>query len=75
MLVVKLLSIREGGGFVESEEYDVEYVSLVNSETFGPPPLVAPSSDSRAPRAAVDDRVLFINTDVVPAFLIERQTD
>lgn len=78
MLNVKLFSFRsETGKLQESgEEYEVDYVSLVNSETFGPPPLVAPSPDtSRAPRAAVGDRVLYINTDLVPAFLIERDDD
>jgi hypothetical protein len=77
MLTVKLFSFRHETGKLEenSYEYDVEYVSLVNSETFGPPPLVAPSNDRQAPRAGDGDRVLYINTDLVPAFLIERDED
>jgi hypothetical protein len=77
VLAVKLFSFNPDTGKLSDsgEEYEVEYVSLVNSETFGPPPLVAPSNERQAPRASVGERVLYINTDLVPAFLIERDSD
>ncbi len=71
MLQVKLFALHEGH-LVASEEHEVDYVSLVNSDTFGPPPLVAPTRDRNDPRARDGDRVLYINTNIVPAFLIER---
>lgn len=74
MLGVKLLAEKDGR-YVETDEYEVDFVSLINSETFGPPPLVAPQGDRNAPRAQEGDRVLYINTDLVPAFVIERDED
>lgn len=53
---------------------EVSYVSLVNPESYGPPPLVAPREGQR-PLARVGDTVLYINTGVVPAFEIERLED
>lgn len=52
-------------------EHTVDYVSFVNSGTFGPPPLVAPK-DGNPPLAAPGDEVLYINTSLVGAFIIER---
>jgi len=76
VLQVKLFSLDpESGKVVEGAEHEVDYVSLVNSDTFGPPPLVAPTRDRTEPRAADGDRVLYINTNLVPAFLIERDGD
>ena len=71
MLQVKIFALHEGV-LCESEEHEVDYVSLVNSDTFGPPPLVAPTRDRNDPRAHDGDRVLYINTNIVPAFQIER---
>lgn len=54
--------------------YDnIDFVSLVNNETYGPPALVAPSRDGA--RAGVGERVLYINTSLVPLFEIERVQD
>lgn len=77
MLTVKLFT-QTDEGLVASDDYEVDYVSLVNSDTFGAPPLVAPdprSSNSPRPTASVGENVLYINTDLVPAFLIERTED
>jgi hypothetical protein len=74
MLRVKLFSIPEGGGFITSDNYEVDFVSLVNSDTYGPPPLVAPEK-GQSPVARMDDMVLYINTDLVPAWIIERLDD
>ena len=52
----------------------IDFVSLFTSETYGPPALVAPSKDG-SPRAAVGQRVLYINTRLVPMFEIERVSD
>ena len=54
---------------------DVDYVSLVNTSTYGPPPLIAPSRGQDDARAAVDDIVVYINTELVAAFSIERTGD
>lgn len=53
---------------------EVDYVSLVNDETYGPPPLIAPNRGD-APLAKVGDRVMYINTHLVPLFEIERTGD
>lgn len=55
-------------------ENEVDYVSLVNNETYGPPALVAPNR-GEAPLARIDDHVLYINTNLVPVFKIVRTTD
>lgn len=54
---------------------NVDFVSLVNGNTFGPPPLVAPGKSGESPTAKVEDRVLYINTHLVPLFEIERVAD
>ncbi len=54
---------------------NIDFVSLVNPDTFGPPPLVAPNKDSPRPLAKVGERVLYINTSLVPLFEIERTSD
>ena len=58
----------------EGTEYsEIDYVSLVNNETYGPPALIAPAREGA--RARVGDRVLYINTALVPLFEIERTGD
>lgn len=52
-------------------DFEVDYVSFVNTGTFGPPPLVAPK-DGLPPLADVNDEVLYVNTSLVAAFTIER---
>lgn len=57
------------------DDDSVDYVSLFCPETYGPPALIAPSRASGGAvnaRAAVGDRVLYINTNLVPYFEIER---
>lgn len=56
----------------------VDYVSFVNAGTFGPPALVAPAPKDPAgtkPRATVGQKVLYVNTSVVPLFAIERTSE
>jgi hypothetical protein len=53
---------------------DVDFVSYVAPTTYGPPALVAPNKGA-APTARVEDRVLYINTGLVPFWLIERTGD
>lgn len=57
-------------------EDEVDFVSLVSNETYGPPALVAPNK-GQPPTAKIEDRVLYINTGPAgPAmFQIERTTD
>lgn len=53
----------------------IDYVSFVNSGTYGAPALVAPNpKDPRGtePRARTGQKVLYINTSLVPLFSIER---
>lgn len=57
--------------FLESDDTAVDFVSLVSNETYGPPALVAPARGLNT-RAEVGDRVLYINTALVPMFQIER---
>lgn len=52
-------------------EVEADYVSLVNKDTYGPPPLVAPNR-GEPPLARPGDVVLYINTNLVPVFEIER---
>lgn len=58
---------------------NVDYVSLVNNETYGPPALVAPQqrggNETSRPLAQVGERVLYVNTNLVPLFEIERVSD
>ena len=51
-----------------------EYTSLVSRETYGVPPLIAPK-DGRPPVAKVKEKVIYINTSLVPLFIIERIKD
>ena len=65
-------SIETNGGLTT----EVEYVSLINSNTYGPPALVAPSSSPRdLHRAEPGETVLYINTNLVPAFTIQELED
>lgn len=52
----------------------IDFVSFVNEGTFGPPALVAPSpkEPGRPPLARPGQRVLYINTSLIPLFSIER---
>lgn len=62
----------EDGGMVFE---DVDWVSLVNGGTHGPPALVAPgraNGTQVATRAQVGQEVLYINTALVPLFAIKR---
>jgi hypothetical protein len=55
--------------------HEIDYVSLVSGDTYGPPALVAPAPKAAAgtkPRARKGDKVLYINTRFVPLFEIER---
>lgn len=63
------LSVAET--FHSDDDDGVDYVSLVSDGTYGKPALIAPGKPGDA-RAAVGERVLYINTNIVPAFMIER---
>jgi hypothetical protein len=66
---------KETARFSEDDDTDVDFVSLLNSETHGPPALVAPNPRQPEPRASEGDRVLYINTAFVPIFYIERTSN
>lgn len=53
---------KETARFAEENDTDIDYVSLVSNETYGPPALIAPARGREEARAAVDDRVLYIMT-------------
>jgi len=56
---------------------EVDFVSFVNDGTFGPPALVAPSAKNPdgKPIARPGQRVLYVNTSLIPLFTIERNGD
>lgn len=73
------VTIYDGDGnvtatFLDDDNSAVDFVSLVNNETYGPPALVAPSRGD-SPVAQLEDEVLYINTNLVPMFKIVRVTD
>ncbi len=70
MLEVRVL----GGDGKWGVPFETDYVSIVNRDTFGPPPLIAPKEGQR-PLASVGQRVLFVNTAVIEAFVVERVSD
>ena len=56
----------------------IDYVSLVNNQTYGPPALIAPSparNGGGQKRATPGERVLYLNTNLIPAFEIVRTSD
>lgn len=55
---------------------DVDYVSYVSPDTYGPPALVAPNK-GQPPTASVGERVVYINTGPggPPMWEIERTAD
>lgn len=65
---------KQTAKFGSESDKDVDFVSLVSNETYGPPALVAPNK-GQPPTAKVEDRVLYINTSLVPMFQIERISD
>jgi hypothetical protein len=79
MLTVTLISHDPEDGFVEDEhDFSVDFVSLYNGGTHGPPALVAPGREqgrSVAPTARPGQSVLYINTAIVPAYKIVRGED
>jgi hypothetical protein len=53
----------------------LDYVSFVTQNTYGAPALVAPNpkdGPNARPRATYGQKVLYINTTLVPLFSIER---
>jgi hypothetical protein len=77
-LACSWLYTNQGGKLRENETLEVDFVSLIDQGTHGPPALVAPGRErgaNVAPVARVEDRVLYINTTFVPAFTIERLHD
>lgn len=56
---------------VSDGDGSVDYVSFVTPETYGKPALIAPGKPGDT-KAEVGDKVLYINTALVPAFCIER---
>jgi hypothetical protein len=73
------VTIYDGDGVITNQflfENDeaVDFVSLVNNETYGPPALVAPAR-GEGPVAQLEDEVIYLNTNLVPMFKIVRVTD
>ena len=55
-------------------------MSLVNNQTYGPPALIAPSRGNPTTpngpvRARIGERVLYVNTNLVPVFEMVRTSD
>jgi hypothetical protein len=78
MLTVTLFTFDPDGGLVEEEPETVDYVSLYNGGTHGPPALVAPGrerGENVQPTARPGDDVLYINTALIPAYKVHREDD
>lgn len=77
MLSVTVYDTADGNVNGEAYKLEVDYVSLVNGSTYGPPPLIAPTARSGGPdvRAEIGEEVFYVNTSLVPAFKIERISD
>jgi hypothetical protein len=79
LLTVTLINFDTDGSVVEDDQpYEVDYVSLFNGDTHGPPALVAPGREQGrdvAPRARQGQSVLYINTGIIPAYKIKRGED
>lgn len=56
----------------------IDFVSFISSSTYGIPALVAPNPkdglDAKA-RATIGQKVLYVNTTLVPLFSIERTSE
>lgn len=77
-VTIYTLDPTDGELLADDNTESVEYVSLYNGGTHGPPALVAPGrqeGQSVRPKARPGDTVLYINTAIVPAFKIERSED
>ena len=74
MLSVTVYTEDAEGDLVPEQFSDIKYVSFVNDDTFGPPPLIAPQREQK-PTAQVGEDVLYINTRLVPLFQITRTAD
>lgn len=77
LLSVTLITFDPESGDLQvgDDVHEVEYVSQYNGGTHGPPALVAPGRESGQavpPRARVGDTVLYINTQLVPAYKVTR---
>lgn len=72
-LIVQFYSLDPDSGELSAGmEHYCDYVSLINPESFGKPPLVAPGNDKVA---GPGDEVIYVNTGLVPAFSIRREDD
>lgn len=60
------------GELSPGQDHYCDFVSLINAESFGKPPLIAPGNDKVAEQG---DVVIYVNTSLVPAFSIKREDD
>lgn len=79
MLTVTIYSDADSIAQDEGKDFDVDYVSLFTRETYGAPALIAPDTHDQAgrrtARAKEGDEVLYLNTNLIPAFKIRRTAD
>lgn len=54
---------------------EADFVSFINSSSYGPPALIAPAKNGVTPLARPGDVVLYINTEVISHGTIERFED
>lgn len=62
----------KGGETVSAE---VDFVSFLNSGSYGPPALIAPAKSGVSPLAKPGDVVLYVNTECITHGTIERFED
>lgn len=60
----------------EGKDFEGDYVSFINGNTYGPPALIAPAKahNGTAPaRAVAGETVIYINLSLVPLCKIKRE--
>lgn len=71
-----IVTVYDEVGGSGTEYPDIDFVSLISEESYGPPALIAPTRNpDPGARATVGQIVLYLNTKFVPMFSIERESD
>lgn len=71
-----IVTVYDEVGGDPTEHADIDFVSLISDESYGPPALIAPlRANDPSTRATAGQIVMYINTKFVPMFTIEREAD
>lgn len=81
MLEVTIKFKDENDDVLDQDEQTVEqpvetdFLSWINGNTYGPPALIAGPEGKSGTKAAIGERVLFVNTESVKTVEVERISD